>query len=106
MLANSSSPRSQSTSETTRYLIIVARDQSDLWRYLTQNIADYGGVEVLLDRRQEGGWRWAQMREMQERGADRRSRSSAGGGLRDRAFVIVPRQDEMSLSPAREQPER
>jgi hypothetical protein len=89
-----------------RYLIIVARDQTELWRYLTQNIAEYRGVEVLLDRRHEGRWQWLQMRDMQQRGADRRSGSSVDNDLRHRAFVIISRQEEVSLRAAQELPER
>jgi hypothetical protein len=34
-----------------RELFIVARDRSDLYRYLTQTFADADNVEVILDRR-------------------------------------------------------
>jgi hypothetical protein len=34
-----------------RELFIVARDRSDLYRYLSQTFADAESVEVILDRR-------------------------------------------------------
>jgi hypothetical protein len=73
-----------------RYLIIVARDQMDLWRYLRQNLAEYQNLEVVLDRRHGGRWQWTQMRQFEDRGTDRRTPSSEAD-LTPRSFVIVPK---------------
>jgi hypothetical protein len=74
-------------------LVIVARDQPDLWWYLTRDFARFKGVEVILDRRQGGWWQRAQVRDLQERGADRRGPSCGDTDLRSRAFMIIHRQD-------------
>ena len=78
------------TSDRSRYLIIVARDQPDLWRYLTQNLAEDTGLEVVLDRRHGGRWQWTQMRQFEDRGTDRRTPGN-DADLSPRSFVIVPR---------------
>jgi hypothetical protein len=74
-----------------RYLIVVARDQSDLWRSLRQTLAKSDGIEAILDRRHGGAWQWTQSRQYQDRGADRRRPSTSEVDLRTRAFLIVPR---------------
>lgn len=72
-----------------RYMIIVSRDQPDLWRHLRHMLTGMDGVEVILDRRHGGRWQWSQSREYQERGADRRRPSNPSTGFSRRSFVIV-----------------
>jgi hypothetical protein len=74
-----------------RYLVVVARDQKDLWQYLKQNISVLEGVEVVLDRRQGGRWQWTQSHDLQAQRKDRRGVSKEGPDLPCRSFVIVPR---------------
>ena len=90
MPAKSELPSDESRVGKARYLIIVARDQPDLWRHLTQNTGEYEGIEFVLDRRHGGRVRWAQMRALQERGTDRRRPLGVDEDLHHRAFVIVP----------------
>lgn len=92
MFIESASPKSQVTSGVPRVLVVVARDQPDLWRHLTRDFLGYKHVEVVLDRRHGGRWQWTQTREMQERAIDRRRPESADADLRYRAFLIVPPQ--------------
>ena len=93
MIRESTSTEGRVTSEKARYLVVVSRNQSDLWQYLTQNFAKYKGLEFVLDRRYDGRWPWAQMPDPQEWGLDRRCPSSVDSDLRYRAFVIVPRRE-------------
>jgi len=72
-----------------RYLIIVSRDQPDLWRHLQQLLTAVDGFEVVLDRRHGGRWQWSQSLEYQERGADRRRPPNPETGFSQRSFVIV-----------------
>jgi hypothetical protein len=72
-----------------RYLIIVSRDQPDLWRHLRQLLTGADGFEVVLDRRHGGRWQWSQSAEFQERGADRRRAHDPRMGFAQRSFVIV-----------------
>jgi len=74
-----------------RYLIIVSRDQSDLWRHLQETFAGVDEIEVVLERRHGGWWQWTQSRQYQERGADRRGPPVMEADFRDRAFQVVPR---------------
>ena len=92
MASDNASLKSRPTPEGGRYLIIVARDQPDLWEYLRRNLVVEDGVEVIHDRRQGGRWQWNQTRDLQVQGKDRRI-SDADPGLRYRSFVIVPKQD-------------
>lgn len=92
MLIESASPKAKVRSGMPRVLVIVARDQPDLWRYLTRDFGGYKHVEVILDRRHGGRWQWAQTRELQERASDRRRPESSDSDLRYRAFMIVPPQ--------------
>ena len=85
--------RAEVTSGGARVLVVVARDQPDLWWYLTRDFLRFKGVEVILDRRQGGWWQRAQARELQERGADRRGPSRSETDLRSRAFMIIHRRD-------------
>jgi hypothetical protein len=80
-----------SEGERARYLIIVARDQSDLWQHLRRTFAGADGVEVVLERRHGGWWQYTQSREHQERGTDRRRPPDLQTALRYDAFQVVPR---------------
>jgi hypothetical protein len=82
--------------ERARYLIIVARDQSDLWQHLRRTFGGIDGVEVLLDRRHGGWWQFTQSREYQERGTDRRRPANLETAVRYNAFQVVPRQVPVS----------
>lgn len=76
-------------SEGARVLVIVSRDQPDLWWYLAKDFSRFKGVEVILDRRQGVWCQRVQLRDLQERGADRRTPSNRETDLRSRAFMIV-----------------
>ncbi len=81
-----------------RYLIVVSREQPDLWRHLRQMFTGIGGVDVVLDRRHAGRWQWVQSRAYEERGDDRRRPPLSDAGLSHRSFVIV-QPDEPAVSP-------
>ena len=75
-----------------RYVIVVSRDQSDLWRHLRQMFTGVHGVEVVLDRRHRGRWPWTQSRGFEAREEDRR-RSRPQAGFSHRSFVVVNPED-------------
>ena len=81
-----------------RYLIVVSREQPDLWRHLRQLFTGIDGVSIVLDRRHGGRWQWAQSRACEERGEDRRRPRHADAGLSHRSFVIV-HPDETTVTP-------
>jgi len=72
-----------------RYLIVVARDQPDLWRHLRKSFGELKGVDVVLDRRHGGRWQWAQSWEYEQRGTDRRRTSDAADRLSHHSVMIV-----------------
>ena len=74
-----------------RKLVVVARDQFDLWWQLCQALTTAEGVEVVLDRRQGGRWQWAESQQRQERGRDRRYSPNGESDLSGRAFRVFPR---------------
>jgi hypothetical protein len=70
-------------------LIIVARDQPDLWQSLKEHFAANEEIEPILDRR-----RWERRQRIQgcepdRRGPDRRHPLGIEHDLRARQFVIV-----------------
>ncbi len=83
-----------------RYLIVVSREQPDLWRHLRQLFTGIDGVNIVLDRRHGGRWQWAQSRAYEERGEDRRRPRDVDAGLSHRSFVIV-NPDETTVKPPR-----
>ena len=86
--------------ERARYLIVVSREQPDLWRHLRQILTGVDGVDVVLDRRYGGRWQWSQSREFEERGADRRQHPLSETLFGHRSFVIVnPADSAASVAP-------
>ena len=72
-----------------RCLIVVARDQPDLWRHLRQSVGDVKGVDVVLDRRHGGRREYAQSWEYEQRGTERRRPAGADSWLWYRSVIIV-----------------
>jgi hypothetical protein len=75
-------------------LIIVARDQPDLWHALVRRFVGYTKVQVLEDRR-----RWERRRRVHRddpdrRRADRRRPPSIDDDLHYRPFLIATREQE------------
>jgi hypothetical protein len=77
-------------------MIIVARDQPDLWRYLVKQFAGRNEVRILQDRRQWERRRRRQTWEPERRRADRRGPPTISTDLRRRSFLIVPRRQKPS----------
>jgi hypothetical protein len=91
--SESAPPTGQSETRRARYLIVVSRDQPDLWRHLRQMLTGVDGIQVVLDRRHGGRWQWSQSRGYEERGADRRRPASSQATFGRRSFVIVDPED-------------
>ncbi len=72
-----------------RYLLIVARNQPDLWQYLKNNFAGDEKVEVILDRRRGERRQRVQAHEPERRRAERRREPGLDKDLTYRSFVIV-----------------
>jgi hypothetical protein len=89
MPIESTSPEGQSTWRRVRGLIIVARDQPDLWASLTQHFVWNEDVQVLLDRRRRDRRQRVQTLGQERRGADRRRPPRIETDVRFRQFVIV-----------------
>jgi len=83
-----------------RYLIVVSREQPDLWRHLRQMFTGIGGVDIVLDRRHGGRWQWTQSCAYEERGEDRRRTRDLDAGLPHRSFVIVTPEEAAVTRPA------
>ena len=75
-----------------RCLLIVAREQPDLWHHLTRDFAGDEGVQVILDRRRRERRQRVQTSESERRRSDRRRQASIDNDLRYRSFVILHRQ--------------
>jgi len=88
MLAESESPKAQPT-EMIRVLIVVARDQPDLWQSLTRHFEANKDVQVLLDRRQGERRQRVQTYERDRRGPDRRRPPCIENDVSSRQYVIV-----------------
>ena len=89
MPSESTSPGAHPIWNRIRGLIIVARNQSDIWASLTLHFVGNEDVRVLLDRRQGDRRQRLQTVERERRGADRRRAPSIEADLRLRQFVIV-----------------
>jgi hypothetical protein len=71
-------------------LIIVARDQPELWHHLTEHFAGQREVQVFLDRRQWERRQRFQTYEPERRRAARRRPLSRSTDLRYRSFLLIP----------------
>lgn len=89
MPIESTSSGAQPTWSRVRGLIIVTRDQPDLWASLTQHFVANEDVQVLLDRRQGDRRQRVQTLGRERRGAERRRPPSIETDVRFRQFVIV-----------------
>ncbi len=83
-----------------RYLIVVSREQPDLWRHLRQLFTGIAGVDIVLDRRHGGRWQWAQSRACEERGEDRRHPRNSAPGPSRYTFVVVNPEESAVTPPA------
>jgi hypothetical protein len=79
----------QRKSNVVRGLIIVARDQPDLWRTLMQEFGQSQEIRILLDRRQGERRKGNQFYEPDRRGVDRRSLPRIEDDVRSRQYVLV-----------------
>jgi hypothetical protein len=70
-------------------LIIVAREQCDLWRSLADEFRDVGQIQILLDRRQGERRTPRDPVAYDRRTRDRRSRPRLEDDLRARQYVLV-----------------
>ena len=78
-----------------RYLLIVARNQPDLWRYLKDNFAGDEKVEVILDRRRGERRQRIQPHQPERRQTERRRQPGAKNDLRYGSLVIVRQHHEV-----------
>ena len=72
-----------------RYLVIVSREERDLWRHVAQYTRDLQGVQVLLDRRQRDRRQRGQPVALERRRRDRRRPPTPEGDLRRHPFLLV-----------------
>jgi hypothetical protein len=72
-----------------RGLIIVARDQPELWRALTREFGQSQEIRVLLDRRLGERRKDDQSYVPDRRGMDRRSMPRIEDDVRSRQYVLV-----------------
>lgn len=80
---------SRTTGATVRGLIIVARDQPDLWQALTREFGHSQDIRVILDRRRGERRRTERVHAPDRRGADRRSMPRIEDDLRARQYVLA-----------------
>lgn len=73
-----------------RYLVIVSREELDLWHHVAQYNRDLKGVQVLVDRRQRERRQQDQPVALDRRRVDRRRPPTVGGGS---APPAVPARD-------------
>jgi hypothetical protein len=85
--------RAQSSAAKVHSLIIVARDQPDLWQALVGQFAGNTKVQVLQDRRRWGRRQRVQTYEPDRRGLDRRRPPRLEHDVRCRSFVIIPQRE-------------
>jgi hypothetical protein len=76
-----------------RCLVIVARDESDLWFYLTRDLPYPGVLNVHLDRRREERRHWTRPQEPDRRCVDRRA-CGIDSHLHRHGFAVIHRQPE------------
>lgn len=75
------------------FLVIVAKDQADLQRYMIRNWAAHEGVDVVLDRRQGERRQRTQAHSEDRRGVDRRCTTGSELDLSCQGFTIIHRQE-------------
>ncbi len=97
MPAESGLPEAQPTGMV-RALVVVARDQPDLWQALTRHFSASEDVHVLLDRRQWERRQRVHTYELDRRGADRRRPPSIENDVSYRQYVIARAQHQTFLS--------
>lgn len=73
-----------------RHLFIVSRDHTGLYHDLVERFRDDKNVQVILDRRRDGG---NAASDSERREGERRSRSEIDEELRTRSHVIVTLSD-------------
>lgn len=88
MAVESGSPKPQPTG-IIRALVVVPRDQPDLWQSLTQHFSANEDVQVLLDRHQGERRQRVQVYEADRRGSDRRRPPSIENHVSYRQYVIA-----------------
>jgi len=94
MRTASRSAAGQPTGRGVRSLIIVARDQPDLWQSLKEHFATNADIEPILDRRRWERRQRIQWCEPDQRERDRRRPPSIEHDLRARPFVLVRRKSK------------
>ena len=72
-----------------RELFIVARDRSDLYRYLSQTFADAENVEVIFDRRSTERREHSTTATPERRRRERRSRPNVDEELRTVGYAFL-----------------
>jgi len=72
-----------------RALVVVARDQTDLWQALTRHFSTSEDVRVLLDRRLLERRQRLQTYDLDRRGVDRRRPTSIENDVSYRQYVIT-----------------
>ena len=88
MAVESGSPKPQPTG-IMRALVVVARDEPELWQSLTQHFSANEDVQVLLDRRQGERRQRVQAYERDRRGPDRRRPPSIESGVSHPRYVMA-----------------
>ncbi len=83
-------PTAESRTTRPRSLIIVAREEPDLWLYLTRSYGGIQGLEVLLDRRQGERRHQVQPYTPERRQAERRRLPAPEKNRHRQPFRIVP----------------
>jgi hypothetical protein len=81
--------KAQPTRDTLRCVIIVARDETDLWHYMARDFGEFKGLQVILDRRQRERRQQVQRYQPERRREERRHPPTMDEDLRRQPFVIV-----------------
>ena len=92
MADESGSSQVQPIKNTAQFLIVVARDETALWQYMTRHYGEFKGVQVVHDRRRQERRQQVQPHEPERRRTERRHLPTIDDDLRDQPFVIVPQQ--------------
>jgi len=88
-----------------RYLIVTARNRSDLYAYLRRQFSPDEKVQVLLDRRREERRHRQALKEPERRRGDRRSQPSKDNWLHYYGLLIVRQSPEAGRQPFRSGPD-